>query len=165
MSLTSPRARPRLSNFLRHAWWEQLAFVPVWLLLGVARLVIVTISFERVARALGSAMGTHAVVPLLSPRQQVRARRVATVVPWVAAHTPWTSNCFPQALVARLLLGASAVPWVLCFGVRRDADGALAAHAWVAAGPVNVTGGASFGRLTVVACFTSLSQTHPARAA
>lgn len=145
----------RLRNFFRHPLAEQAAFVPVWLLLGMARLAIRLVPFDRLAAALGTARGTHAAVPLLSRGQQARARRIAAIVPWVAAHTPWDSNCFPQALVARLLLGLAGVPWSLFFGLQRDDERALSAHAWVAAGPVNVTGGASFGRLTVVACFTS----------
>jgi len=164
MTMTTSPPRPRLANFLRHPWWEQLAFVPVWALLGLGRLAIVSCRFERIAAGLGTGMGTHAFVPLVTPRQEARARRVARLVPWVAAHTPWVSTCFPQALVARLLLGLAGVPWVLCFGLRRDATGTLAAHAWVAAGRVNVTGGASFGRMTVVGCYTSLTQAQLAPA-
>lgn len=58
-----------------------------------------------------------------------------------AARTPWTSDCFPQALTARLLLRAARVPHVVTFGVRRDDTGALKAHVWVAADHVAVTGG------------------------
>ncbi len=156
--MTPSTPRPRLANFMRHPWWEQLAFAPVWALLGLGRLAILTTRFERIATALGTGVGTRAFVPLLTPREEARARRIASLVPWVASHTPWTSSCFPQALVARLLLGLAGVPWVLCFGLRRDSRGALAAHAWVVAGRVNVTGGVSFGRLTVVGCYSSLTE-------
>lgn len=58
-----------------------------------------------------------------------------------AARTPWTSDCFPQALTARLLLRVARVPHVVTFGLRRDDAGALKAHVWVATGEVAVTGG------------------------
>jgi ATP-binding cassette subfamily C protein len=157
MPMISSPPRPRLANFLRHPWWEQLAFVPVWILLGLARAAIRLLAFERLAGALGTSMGVQVVVPLLQPRQVARARRISSLVTWVATHTPWRSDCFPQALVARLLLGLCGVPWSLCFGLARGANHALNAHAWVAAGPVSVTGGYSFARFTTVGCFTSLA--------
>ncbi len=159
MLMISSPPRARLANFLRHPWWEKMAFVPVWILLGVARAAIRLLEFERLAGALGTSVGVQVVVPLLHARQVARARRVASLVPWVAAHTPWRSDCFPQALVARLLLGLCGVPWSLCFGLARDVNHALSAHAWVVAGPVSVTGGYSFARFTTVGCFTSLART------
>lgn len=56
-----------------------------------------------------------------------------------ARHTPWRSECYPQALTARALLGLARVPHVVSFGVRRDGD-ALVAHAWVHVDGVPVTG-------------------------
>lgn len=58
-----------------------------------------------------------------------------------AARTPWQSDCYPQALTARVLLRAARVPHSVTFGVRRDDAGELRAHAWVAAADVAVTGG------------------------
>lgn len=58
-----------------------------------------------------------------------------------ATRTPWRSDCFPQALTARLLLRAARVPHTVTFGLRRDAAGQLKAHVWVAAGEVAVAGG------------------------
>ncbi|TWG93927.1 transglutaminase superfamily protein [Nocardioides sp. J9] len=65
------------------------------------------------------------------------------VVRTAATRTPWRSDCFPQALTARLLLRAARVPHTVTFGLRRDAAGQLKAHVWVAAGEVAVTGGSS----------------------
>ena len=154
----------RWANFFRHRWWEQLAFMPTWLLLGIAKLAICTLSFERVAAGLGTSLGPHAFVPLGSASQSLCARRISRLVLWVARYTPWDSDCFPQALVARFMLGLGGVPWALCFGLERGADELMQAHAWVVCGRVNVTGGASFGRYAVVACFTSLSEAQLARA-
>jgi hypothetical protein len=73
-----------------------------------------------------------------------------------AAYTPWDSNCFSQAVTARLLLGLYKVPYVLCFGLSRYREaGVLDAHAWILAGRINVTGGNSFETYTVVGAFLS----------
>ena len=128
--------------------------MPVFLLLALSRLLILCLSFRRIAPWLGIHGGTTASTPLLGSRQEQRARRIGRVVRLVARHTPWQSNCFPQAVAARILLGAHGIPYVLVFGLARD-DTGLQAHAWVAAGRVRVSGGLSFDRFTVVACFFS----------
>jgi hypothetical protein len=81
---------------------------------------------------------------------------VAHVIALAARYTPWKSNCFPQAVTAKVLLGLYDIPNSLFFGVYRDPmEVALKAHAWVAAGRVRVTGGAGFEQFTVVSCFVS----------
>lgn len=150
------RAWQRLPGFVR-AW-----LVPVWLLLGMAKLLIFSVTFRRLAPHLGHAAGASAFLPLLTPTHQDRARLISRAVQTAARYTPWNSNCFPQAVVARVLLGIYGIPYTLCFGLMRDAaSGEIQAHAWVIAGPVAVTGGHSFERFTVVGVFTSLPATQP----
>lgn len=79
---------------------------------------------------------------------------IGRLIAMTSRYTPWDSNCFPQAVVARLLLGLYGIPYALYFGLRRDAEsGELKAHAWVIAGKVAVTGGHSFNGFTVVGCY------------
>jgi len=141
-------------GFLRLPAFTQLWFIPVWLLLGMARVMILIISFPRLARTFGHPLGVAAWVPLADTRQRARARQVGRAIRVAARYTPWTSNCFPQALAARLLLAMYRVPCTLCFGLVREA-GTVKAHAWIVCGPVAVTGGASFGHYTVVGAFAS----------
>ncbi|MBL8482027.1 MAG: lasso peptide biosynthesis B2 protein [Rhodocyclaceae bacterium] len=130
--------------------------LPVWLLLGGARALILTLSFRRLAPHLGRPLGANAWVPRLDPQQEQRALLIARVVYIAARHTPWISNCFPQAIAARVLLGLYSIPYALHFGLMRDpASAEMKAHAWVAAGKVRVTGGESFGQFTVVGCFVA----------
>jgi hypothetical protein len=84
------------------------------------------------------------VVPLLSLRARaVRFRRLAKMlvrgseerVIWAIQATggrlAGLSTCLVRALVADLVLGSPGRPLCLTIGVRRTADGALDAHAWV----------------------------------
>ena len=113
-----------------------------WVLLGVSRFAILVLPFSVVRRALGERRDTgDAATPAALERAGlVRAARIAATIDVAARHTPWRSECYPQALTARALLGLARVPHVVSFGVRRDGD-ALVAHAWVRAGEVTVTGG------------------------
>jgi hypothetical protein len=146
----------KVSNFLDQPVFIKLWFLPVWLLLGLSKLIIRLVSFKRLAPRLGIHVGTNAMVPLLDERQEMRALMVGRVVRLSARYTPWDSNCFPQAVAAKLLLSLYRIPYALYFGLGKDsAHSGTLAHAWIAAGRIRVTGGASFNQFTVVGCFIS----------
>ena len=142
-------------SLLRLPVFVRVWLLPAWCLLGVARLLILCVPFRKLAPHLGETAAA-AWLPLPTPAQTGRAVLIGRVVKTAARYTPWESNCFPQAVVARWLLGWYGVPFTLCFGLqRRPEDQAMLAHAWVAAGRVRVTGGQGFGQFTVVGSFVS----------
>lgn len=142
--------------FRHHSLFVQLWFFPVWLGLGLAKLLIFTVSFKRLVPRLGVSVGLKPWLPLIDEAQERRARQVSQVVQLAARYTPWESNCFPQAVIARVLLGWYGVPYCLFFGVRRKpGNGEFDAHAWVASGCVRVTGRYSFHQYTVVGVFAA----------
>lgn len=143
-------------SFLRQPGFIQFWFIPIWFCLGVSKALIFTVSFRRLAPHLGRQSAIVPWLPLLEPRQEARALLIGRAVRMAARYTPWDSNCFPQAVAARLLLGVYGIPYALFFGLMRDPDAReMKAHAWVAAGKVRVTGGTSFGQFTVVGCFVA----------
>ncbi|MGY6555537.1 MAG: lasso peptide biosynthesis B2 protein [Wenzhouxiangella sp.] len=142
--------------FRHHPVFVQLWFLPVWLGLGVAKLAIFTVSFKRLVPRLGVSVGVRPWLPVITPAQERRARRVSRVVQLAARYTPWDSNCFPQAVVARVLLGLYRIPYCLFFGVRRKpGTGEFDAHAWIASGKVRVTGRYSFHQYAIVGVFAA----------
>ncbi len=142
--------------FARMPLFEQGYFLPTWLLLGLSRGAVLLLPFRRLAAFLGDAHGPQGRVPPASASQAQRARRIARVIRVAARYTPWDSNCFAQALTARLLLGLYRIPCAVFFGLMHDHDAAraLRAHAWVRSGDVAVSGGANVDRFTVVQCFS-----------
>lgn len=148
------RILSKFRNFWRQPRFARLWFFPVWLLLGLARALILCVPFQRLAPRLGRHAGAAPWVPVLDAAHQRRAQQIGQVVRLAARYTPWTSNCFPQAVAARVLLGLYRVPYVLCFGVTRTPDSAnFQAHAWVVSGRVAVSGGPSFDRYVTVGVF------------
>ncbi len=146
----------KTKTFLAAPLWVQLGFVPTYLLLGIAKFLIFNIPFRTLAPHLGLSRAPAPWLPLISPSQEQRARLISRLVQMTAKYTPWTSNCFPQAIVAKLLLGLYRMPYIIYFGVQRDqATGAMKAHAWVVSGRVRVTGGFSFDQFTVVGQFVA----------
>lgn len=158
--LTRMTPAPILLRKTRSFWqlpgFIKLWLAPAWLLLGVSRALILAVSFKRLAPRLGVHDGASPWVPLLNGSEERRAREIGRLIRLVARYTPWNSNCFPQAVTARVLLGLYRIPYVLYFGLSRDPEaGEMQAHAWVVAGRVPVTGGAAFGQFTVVGCFVA----------
>jgi len=147
---------------------SRLVFIAAWLpilliLLGLVRMLIAVVPFRRLAPILGWPLGPVAVVPILTACQTRRANLIGQAVRAAAHRTPWTSNCFPQAVVARLMLGLYRVPYVLHFGLMPDPQeaGGYAAHAWVVAGKERITGGQGFGQYQVVGAFGAPSTFRP----
>ena len=129
-------------GFVRLGLKDQVRFTAAWFLLGFTRLLIVLLPFTAVRRLLGENLADprQQVPPALDANQRHRAAHIGRIVEAAAAHAPWRSDCYPQALTARTFLAARKIPHTVSFGVRRD-GGALVAHAWVHAGDVTVTGG------------------------
>ncbi len=146
----------KVRSFLKQPLFIQIWFLPIWFLLGISKTLIFTIHFRRLARCLGKTSNIDPWVPLVTAQQNMRALYIGRAIRMTAQYTPWNSNCFPQAVVARILLGLYGIPYALYFGLQKDPQkGEVNAHAWVVSGPIRVTGGASFGQFTVVGCFAS----------
>lgn len=123
-------------------------------MLGASKLLIFNIQFQTLAKLLGQPIGINPWLPLLDSCQERRALLISRAVHLVGKYTLWESNCFPQAIAARCLLGLYGIPFVLYFGLQRDPESSeIKAHAWITAGRVHVTGGVSLDQFTVVGCF------------
>ncbi|WP_071694660.1 lasso peptide biosynthesis B2 protein [Halomonas sp. QHL1] len=154
MSRFSKSSGRKAARFFHKPAFTKYWFIPVWLMLGFSRLLIVMISFRRLAPYLGRAVGLSAYSHLLTGDQEAQALRIAQVIRLTAHYCPWVANCFPQAITARLLLGLYHIPYSLYFGLCRDPETSeFKAHAWVTAGRIPVSGGQSFHLYTVVGCY------------
>lgn len=78
-----------------------------------------------------------------------RVERVVKAIALAARYVPWRSDCLIQALAAKRRLNIAGLDSELRLGVRKNADGSFAAHAWLLQGETMVTGGdvSEFSRL------------------
>lgn len=148
------RFAERVRHFVHRDSFVQFWFAPAWLGLGLASLVIATFAFKRIAPRLGRFSGTTMPEFTLSAEMATRAVQVRRTVQLAERYAPWRCDCYPQAIVARCLLGVLGIPFALCLGLRKDpVTGAMAAHAWVCSGPILVTGGEGEPEYRIVAVF------------
>ena len=146
------RAGKRFRNLIHRPWADKWLLVKVYFLLGVTRLAILTLTFRRLAKYLGPHKAeTPADAP---PEQLAAARRIAWAIRRASPYTPWTSNCFPQALTAKILLRRRGIPSTLYLGAAFAEDkSGLESHAWLRCGPLYVTGGKGDEKFGTVGVF------------
>ena len=68
------------------------------------------------------------------------AARVQQAVTRVDRYVPWGTECYTQALTAKLMLRKRNVCTVLVVGFRKDEAGEIQGHAWLKIGPYYITG-------------------------
>ncbi len=149
------RALRHLRTFWRYPLFVKAWLLPTWFFLGFLRLLILVTSFRRLVGLLGHEQPLDFRPAPITERQADRAAKIGRVIEVAARYTPWTSNCFPQALCAGIYLRLYRVPFVAFMGLRRAPESQqIQAHAWTVAGATPVSGGQQNDTYTVVAAFS-----------
>jgi len=128
---------------------DYLFFIEAWCLLHLSKLIIMFMPFRKIASRMGSLQieSTHDLLPTeISIKIEHAVRRASR-------YTLHGSKCYDQALTAKVLLGQSGLPATIYFGLAKESDNQLIAHAWVRCGERVISGKAGMERFTVVACF------------
>ncbi|NTV62879.1 MAG: lasso peptide biosynthesis B2 protein [Oscillochloris sp.] len=114
-----------LRQFLAMSRSRQLLLLQALLLVGMIRLGLVTLRFQKVREL---------IERLAQPSPKGRARpapgAIANAVVQ-AAHSIPGATCLPQALATRAFMSRHRYPCELRIGVMRNTHGAFEAHAWV----------------------------------
>lgn len=113
------------------------------ILLAFVRIALFVMPFRHLAERFGTVMppdkdkadGTRT----LDAAQFALARDIGWAVTRAARYVPFRAVCLPQAIAAKAMLSRRDVGSVMHFGVAKDNE-ELAAHAWLDAGQVHVTG-------------------------
>ena len=128
---------------------DYVLFAEAWFLLHFAKLVILFIPFKKIASQIGRLQveSTHDLHSMEEPIKIEHAVRRAS------RYTIHKSKCYDQALTAKALLGQIGLPATLYFGLAKERDNQLSAHAWVRCGNKIITGKAGMEQFTVIACF------------
>ena len=76
--------------------------------------------------------------------------RIAYAVAAASNSVPWRSDCFPQAIAARLLLKRHGFDSTIHLGINRVGHDELESHAWLTCGETVVTGQGNLDRFAEI---------------
>ena len=136
---------------------ERLLLAEAIWALATARFQLATQPFPRIARRLGGfvtpAKAREAnAAQVASSDDRVTASKVGWAVTRAARHVPFGAVCLPQAMAAKTMLARRGIASVMHFGTMRGEKLSLAAHAWLDAAGVEVTGYPVEASFTEIAC-------------
>jgi hypothetical protein len=123
--------------------------------LAAARVQLATQPFPRIAQRLGGFVTpgqARSSGRPATPDDEAIAAMVGWAVTRAARHVPFGAVCLPQAMAAKAMLARRGITGVIHFGTRRGEALSLAAHAWVDAAGVEVTGYPVEDNFTEIAC-------------
>jgi hypothetical protein len=131
--MTPGRTARRLVRLARRPASELRLLAAAGALLAGARLALWLLPFSVVQRTAARLERPRAGPPVDpdATRERDAERRVVWAVEAMSRYVPGSRNCLVRALAGKVLLGRRGAPARLRFGVRRDEEGALRAHAWV----------------------------------
>ena len=129
--------------------WQLLAEAGA--MLGVARLAVWFVPFRRLAAHLGDERVESPAVD--TEEQRMAALPIGWAVRTLGRRLPWMSQCLVQAVAVTWMLQRRDIPSTLYFGLAKDSDGTLKAHAWVRCGAKILTGAKGHDDYRVVATF------------
>jgi hypothetical protein len=133
-----------------------LFFTEAWLLLAVARLILIFIPFRKITPVLGKNITAELPLPPAKSPQQLQ-QNISIAIRRACKCSPWRTACFEQALAAKIMLRNRKTVSIVYFGVRKKKKrtNMLLAHAWLESGGMTVTGGINSCRFSVIAVFKS----------
>jgi hypothetical protein len=143
-----------LAKWHRRSPAERWLRIEAFLLLGLARIMVVVLPF----RILAATLGRHRMETdhQVSPPVTDLALKIGQAVRAAACHTPWKSVCLPQAVAAQWMLRRRGIAGTLYLGVAKDKTNPdkLTAHAWLRCGNQILTGAGGYQAFTVVTTFS-----------
>jgi hypothetical protein len=87
-----------------------------------------------------------------------RARRISWAVRTMSRYTPWTSNCFPQAIAAKRMLQRRQIASTIYLGFSKQDAKDFEGHAWLRCGPLYLTGGQNRHQFVALSTFAEEGQ-------
>ena len=120
-----------------------LYFFEAWILLHVARLVIFFVPFKKIVLLLGQLkkkVDVSQKMPVLD--------RVVLGINRASSLSFHRSRCYDRALAAKWMLQIRNIHAVIYFGVAKEQESGLSAHAWVSVGERIVVGGEDAEKFT-----------------
>lgn len=144
----------RLRQFVNMSWKEKWSLAEASFFLGAARLMIKTLSFQRVRRLTGKPEQPEARDK--TPANPEKLRDLGKTLEMASRNLPWECKCLVQAIAGKYMLSLRGIASTIYIGVAMDDDKGLASHAWLKSGAHFVTGEKGRENFTVITDLTEI---------
>ena len=134
--MSAARLKEKLKRFVELDGSDKWLFLRAVGWLAVARMMLIITPFKQLSAKFSAKPHADSVDP-----DPDYLRRVSFAVSAAANNVPWRSDCFPQAIAARILLNRKGYDSTIHLGVERTGSNTVAGHAWLTCGDTTVTGG------------------------
>ncbi len=132
---------------------DYIYFLEALFLLHVSKLFILFMPFKRIAGKIGKLQ----IESIKFPINSAKINDVEHAVRRAARFCLHKSKCYDQALTGKFMLKSRMLPATIYFGLAKDTQNGLSAHAWVRCGNRIVTGKKGMENFTVIAAFGDLA--------
>jgi hypothetical protein len=141
----------RLRNFRQESLSAQLLFFETFFLMTFSRLMILFKSFKKLASYLGKVEEESSL--LLKQKEMFDAEKIASAIKKVSQFVPFRAMCFEQALTAKIMLNRRNISSTIYFGLAKQNNYSIKAHAWTRVGHKIITGRKHMNKFKVVSFF------------
>jgi hypothetical protein len=128
---------------------EYSLFFEAWLFLHASRLMILFFPFKKIAALIG-------VLNIESNKEineQLFASNIKNAIRRATRYTLHSSKCYDQALAGKFMLKWRRLPSTIYFGLSKNEQSNLIAHAWLRFGSDIITGEKGLEDYTIVAFY------------
>jgi len=144
----------KINKFIALSNREKIFFTEAYILLGLIRLALATVSFKGLTHSLDHRKEMKEL-PKANEQELKTATLIGEAISHASMYTPWRSTCLVQALTAQKMLQRRGIPGVFYLGVQKNLEGkqTFAAHAWSQCGEIIITGANEHKAYTVLSVF------------
>jgi hypothetical protein len=128
---------------------DYVNFMEAWILLHISKMFILFMPFKKIAGKIGK-------LQVESSKFQINSAKINEVEHAIRRASRFSlhkSKCYDQALTGKFMLKRRNLSATIYFGLAKDAQNGLSAHAWVRCGNRIVTGKKGMENFTVIAAF------------
>ncbi|GAB4300113.1 MAG: lasso peptide biosynthesis B2 protein [Marinilabiliales bacterium] len=127
---------------------EKKLFWKAWFWLFVARLNTTFLPSKKYLKKLGRDKTLTSENNM--PEHEEYVRILKKSIRRAVKYTPFKTKCLQQAYAGKIILNKANIPSTVYFGLAKDKNNKLIAHAWLRTGNIIVTGEKEKSKFTVV---------------
>jgi hypothetical protein len=125
---------------LKNRFFSLLIFGEALIISAIVRVVITFFSAAVRLHWMGKPVDLQHQMSDPNADQLTTLRAVKLALTRCDRYVPWNTECYTQALTARIMLRRRQIPMLLYVGFKKQEDGPLQGHAWTSCGAYIMTG-------------------------